>query len=314
MSNEPNSSVARQTDWAVMEFDSSCPHDVLVFEPGRRISAAWLIVPCLVCDFLMMPVFALLRGGLGPSDLQAALFFGIVGCVFAQGNLLAAWLAWSEGPFLSRLATHWKIAVGLYFIWLIGVFVCGDHQSREMAVTVALGVPLVSIAAQWPLWFVRQWFGWHLVSEAAGTAEPVESPLRIRHLMLATILVAASLALARLSPTPTKRNELWTMWTVFFIFASTISSISLLPAGPLLLRGEPFSRRLVWGSLYAASLIALPWVVGFVVWWYGAAPPPPRPMCVGLSSLMFMFAATLMLAAAITRNRCYRLAWGRRGG
>jgi len=68
----------------------------------------------------MMPVFSSLRNGAGPSELQAAFFFGIVGCVLAQGNLLAAWLAWSEGSFLHRLATHWKIVVGLYSIWAVG--------------------------------------------------------------------------------------------------------------------------------------------------------------------------------------------------
>ncbi len=278
-----------------------------------RISAAWLIVPCVACDFLMVPVFSSLRSGPGPTELQAAFLFGILGCVFAQGNLLAAWLAWSEGPFLRRLATHWKIAVILYFIWLMGLMLRGDHQAHEIAITVALGVPLVSIAAQFPLWIARQWFGWRLVNENASAAQLSDSPLAIRDLMLATILVAASLALARLAPGPQKRSELWTMWTVFFMWATIISSISLLPAGAILLRGKPFSRRLAWGGLYGGSLIALPWIVVFVVWWYGTAPPPPRALCVGLSSLMFAFASTLILTAGIARDRGYRLAWGRRG-
>ncbi len=102
------------------------------------------------------------------------------------------------------------------------------------------------------------------------------------------------------------------MWTVFFIAASLISSVSLLPAGTILMRGQRFSRRLAWAGLYAGSLIALPWVVVFIVWWYGLAMPPERALCVGLSSLMFTFAATLVLTAAITRDRGYRLTWGHR--
>ncbi len=278
--------------------------------PG--ISAVWLIVPCVACDFLMVPTFSLLRGGGPPSDLIAALAFGVVGCVFAQGNLLAAWLAWSEGPFLRRLATHWKIAVVLYVIWLAGLTLLGDHQGREIAPTVLLGLPLVSIAAQFPLCIARLWFGWRLVDVHAGRAQSHEPPLAIRDLMLATILVAASLALARLAPGALKRSELWTMWTVFFFWATVISSLSLLPAGAILLRGEPFSRRLAWGALYAAAFIALPWMVIFVVWWYGLAMPPPRALFVGLSSLMLTFAATLMLTAKIARDRSYRLFWGRR--
>src|ERR1043165_4462848 len=155
-----------------------------------RISDVWLVVPCLACDFLMAPVFSIFQIR---AESLAALAFGIVGCVFAQGNLLAAWLAWSEGSFLRRLATHWIIAAGLYLVWLAGLAVRGHPQAREFAVTVALGVPLVSIAAQFPLWVARQWFGWRLVNENAVVARPLEPALKIRDLMLATVLVAASL-------------------------------------------------------------------------------------------------------------------------
>src|SRR4029079_3750047 len=101
-------------DSAVAALESCGATDLSALNAPPRISAAWLIVPCLVCDFLMMPAFALLRGGSGPSEMQAAFAFGVAGCVLAQGNLLAAWLAWSEGRFLRRLATHWKIAAGLF--------------------------------------------------------------------------------------------------------------------------------------------------------------------------------------------------------
>jgi hypothetical protein len=299
-------------DSAVAALESCGATDLSALNAPPRLSAAWLIVPCLVCDFLMMPAFALLRGGSGPSEMQAAFAFGVAGCVLAQGNLLAAWLAWSEGRFLRRLATHWKIAAGLYLVWLVGLALFGDHQAREFAATVALGMPLVSMAAQFPLWIARQWFGWRLVNEHAGPAPSREQPLAIRDLMLATILVAGALALARMSPAPPKRSELWTMWTVFFIWATIISSIALLPAGAILLRGRPFSRRLAWGGLYAGSLIALPWVIVLVVWWYGLAMPPPRALNVGLSSLMLAFASTLILTAAIARDRGYRLTWGHR--
>jgi hypothetical protein len=267
----------------------------------------------------MMPAFSSLVAR--PNESGAACTFGIIGCVFAQGNLLAAWLAWGKGPFLRRLGIHWIIAGGLYLIWLGGLFLTslvghtisrGPTNASEAAMTTALGVGLVSIAAQLPLWIVRQWFGWRLIKEDADQTQPIEPPLAIRDLMLATIIVATSLALARLAPGPQKQRELWTMWTVFFTAASVISTISLLPAGAILLRGETFRRRLPWGGVYAAALIALPWIIVLDVWWYGTAPVPPRPLLVGLSSLMFTFAATLMLTARILRDRGYYLVWGRR--
>jgi hypothetical protein len=143
---------------------SSRAPDLSVLKPAPRIAAAWLIVPCLACDCLMMPALTSLSGP--PYEVGWAIRFGIVGCVLAQGNLLAEWLAWGDGPFLRRLLAHWKIAAGLYLIWLVGFGLALARHGRvppEIAKTVALGVPLVSIAAQLPLWIARQWFGWRLV-------------------------------------------------------------------------------------------------------------------------------------------------------
>ena len=276
-------------------------------------SAAWLIVTCLACDFLMVPVFISVDGPQAPIRVIPAL--GIIGCVLAQGNLLAAWLAWSEGPFLRRLARHWMIAAGLYLIWLLGfgLALAGGRMPPILAATVALGVPLVSIAAQFPLWVARQWFGWRLVRGAAAAAVP-EPPLAIRDLMVATLVVAASLALARVAPSPDK-GEVWPIWAFGFVVASVISSLALVPAGALLMRMQPFRRALVWSGLYAAAWIALPWIVATVVWAYGLTILPPWPLFVGLSNLMLSFAATLIFTATIARNRGYRLtARGRQTG
>ena len=59
----------------------------------------------------------------------------------------------------------------------------------QIAATVALGVPLVSLAAQFPLWVTRQLFGWRLVREEHPTQLspfPTTQRLTIRDLMLAT--------------------------------------------------------------------------------------------------------------------------------
>ena len=301
-----------------------------------RIALAWLIVPCLACDALMMPVLSSLGGP--PRALSVAIAFGIVGCVLAQGNLLAAWLAWSEGPFLRRLRTHWKIAAGLYLVWLVGLAVAiRNSEAPTFAATVALGVPLVSLAAQLPLWVARQWLGWRLEREHPDPAHPSEPPLAIRDLMLATLVVAVSLALARLAPADGK--EVWSVWAIAFAVTNVVSSLSLLPTGALLLRGPPtvivgwavptkselvgtahptptprllrprlLGRGLVWSGLYAGAWIALVWVVVAVQWWYAPALLAPRVIYVGLSSLMATFAATLMLTAVIARDRGYRLA------
>jgi hypothetical protein len=298
-------------DPALAPQGSSRVPDLSVLESAPRIAAVWLIVPCLACDFLMMPVLTSLSGP--PYEVGMAIGLGIVGCVIAQGNLLAAWLAWSDGPFLRRLLTHWKIAAGLYLIWLVGFGLALDNVRGPpllFAKVVALGVPLVSLAAQFPLWIARQWFGWRLVREQPDAAQSCEPPLAIRDLMLATVIVAVALALARLAPSP-DAGAIWPLWGVAVTAASVISTISLLPAGALLLRMRLLSRGLAWSGLYAGALIALPWVVAAIQWWYDPALLAPRPFYVGLSSLMFTFAATLVLTAVIAKGRGYRLTSGR---
>jgi hypothetical protein len=287
--------------------------------PKPRIHLAWLILPCLAADGLMMPVLTSVSGP--PHEVLVALAFGIVCCVLAQGCLLAAWVAWGDGPFLRRLPAHWIVAACLYAIWLVGfgtAVVLSGRIPPQIAATVALGVPLVSLATQFPLWVTRQLFGWRLVKEEHPTKRsplpktplspsPTTQRLTIRDLMLATLVVAVTLALARLAPSP-DAGEMWPVWGVLSTVACVVSTVSLLPAGVLLLRKWPLSRSLAWSSLYALSLVSLVWVA--VVFQYQFAPGTlaARAIYVGLSSLMFTFAATLTLAAAIARDRGYRLA------
>jgi hypothetical protein len=217
-----------------------------------------------------------------------------------------------------------------------------DLAAPHVAATVALGVPLVSVAAQFPLWLARQFWGWRLVcgadipvchpSEADKNVCPThpDRKLAIRDLMLATLVVAVSLALARLAPLDGQDKDAGPVWLVACAVASVISSITLLPAGAWLLVGQTFlsatplsakpvgqtflsatpPRGLLWSILYASAWIALVWIIVAVQWWF-ALPRAPRAIYVGISSLMFTFASTLILTALIARSRGYRLT-GRR--
>ena len=148
---------------------------------------------------------------------------------------------------------------------------------------VALGVPLVSIAAQFPLWLARQWLGWRLVREETAAAPLREPPLAIRDLMVATLVVAVSLALARVAPSP-DAGQMWPVWAFAFVVASVVSTIAMLPAGKLLLRSDGS----VVGGLelpLRGGWIALVWIVVAVLRWFGVGLPPWQ-LFVGLSSLM----------------------------
>ena len=309
---------------------SAAAPDLAPRRPASHLLLTGLIVPCLACDFLMMPAFGLIERG--SPELGVPIVTGSVGCVLAQGCLLAAFLAWSSGPFLPRLATHWIIAAGLYLVWLAGVLLAPpDPAAPQMAVSVALGVPLVSLGAQFPLWLARQFWGWRLVRddregdphpafgqplpEGEGQDDPLEAhfvadrKLSIRDLLLATLIVAIALALARLAPLDGKDKDGGPVWLVACVVASVISSITLLPAGKLLLRARVLRRGLLWSILYAAAWISLVWIIATVQWWF-ALPRAPRPIYVGISSFMFTFASTLILTSLLARSHGYGLTGG----
>jgi hypothetical protein len=275
------------------------PHVVLV---------GLLIVMCLSCDFLMVPILAV-QGPGRPRIPGFPLFLAILGCVLAQGCLLAAWLAWSDQPFWQRLARHWFVAAILYFVWAAGLALSRTSELAKTGSFVGLSVPLVSIAAQMPLWIARQTFGWRLI-RGEEKSNAAREPLSIRDLMTATVLVALALALARLARSPDDK-ELGFVWIVMFVVASAISTIALLPTAALLLRMQSFQRGMLFAGLYAASWVGLLWLVVVVAWHRGLFPPPPLAFLVGVSCLILSFAATVILAAAAARGRGYRLVWGR---
>jgi hypothetical protein len=167
----------------------------------------------------------------------------------------------------------------------------------------------VSIAAQMPLWIARQMFGWRLIrgdaNEDAGPA-----PLSIRDLLTATLVVALTLALDRLAPSPDGK-ERGLIPLITFVMASAISTIALLPAAALLLRIQPFRRALLFAGLYAAFWVGLLGLVVLVARHGGLFRLPPPPVLAGVACLILSFAATVMLAAAAARARGYRLVRGR---
>ena len=120
---------------------------------------------CLACDFLMTPVLATAPAWWPIPALPILL--AIVGCVLAQGCLLAAWMAWSDRPFWQRFRWHWIVAAIFYLVWVAGLAVSFPSQFAVASSAVGLSVPLESIAAQMPLWIARQTFGWRLIRSTA---------------------------------------------------------------------------------------------------------------------------------------------------
>ncbi len=352
--------------FVVMETTQSAPSARSDRFPSALL--ALLVAISLASDFFMMPAWARIAA---LPMVYFPLTAGHVGCTLAQGCLLSAWLAFGDQPFGQRLLRHWIVAAILYLVWVAGLWVAVQSlgqpdQFRPVSMLVGLSVPLISIAAQLPLWIARQIFGWRLIHLAdpnstslrssegreeacndaicsdqgsefhgsggttlrssAGRAEaykdavcsdqrlanaaPLPAPLSIRDLMAATVVVAVSLALARLAPSPDGK-PIGMLWAILFAAAATVSTLTLLPVSPLLMCTPRFARGVLFASLYAAFWIALPWLIVLVAWSRGLFTPPPLPVLLGLTCLILSFTATAILAAATTRSRGYRLISGR---
>jgi hypothetical protein len=267
-----------------------------------------------LCDFLLPPAFLSLNGP--PKTAHVVRFagmLGMLGCTLAQGNLLAVWLVWSSKPFARRLASHWAAAGGLYLCWLAGLALSARSQVfRDASLSVAVLVPAVSLGAQLPHWIMRHYFGWRLVHEDVGVASERDAPLTIRDLLMATVVVAATFAIARQSRWIQPGNDgRWMLVAMVMTIAGFISTIALLPAGALLFKAKNFQRGLAWSGAYISAFIALEWAIVGILWWYAPQFLLPYQLYVGLSSLMLCFAGTLIVVAWAARADGYRLVSGR---
>jgi hypothetical protein len=281
----------------------------VVFETARTAPAATsdrspsvllalLVAISLASNFFMVLAFVMIPA---LPMIFFPLMHATVGCILAQGCLLAAWLAWGGVAQLTPVLSG------------AGQALAQINQLRQLSMMVGLSVPLMSIAAQLPLWIARQMFGWRVVCVEARPGEENDvtrhAPLSIRDLMTATVVVAVALALARLAPSPDGK-PIGMLWVIMFTAATTVSTMTLLPVSPLLMRTPRFGHGVLFACLYATFWIGLPWLIVLVAWARGLFPPPPLAVLIGISCFILSFAATVILAAAAARSRGYRLISG----
>jgi hypothetical protein len=199
------------------------------------LGPTWLPLLCvalafLLANFLVVPLMDWI-------DDDFFLIFWCAGVMLAEGFVLAAWLVWSDRPFFQRLCLHWIAAALLNFTWLLGAIVTEgvrDGDIRDALEVIPFSLPLFSLAIQLPLWIARYYFGWRLVD---GCADPVAArPMGTRDLMLGTVIVAVSLALARLAEGMDDSSEGWLVWAILAPSVAGISLVSVLPVAVWLLR------------------------------------------------------------------------------
>jgi hypothetical protein len=226
-----------------------------------------------------------------------------LGVMLAEGFILAAWLVWGAGSFFKRLLIHWAAVAWLALAWLLGAILDDGFSGevRDGLENVPFVLPLLSVAIQLPLWIARYYFGWRLI-DRCGDPSP-EKPLGIRDLLVATSIVAVSLALIRL-PEDWAGEDAWMAWGIIVPALAGISLVSVLPVAVWMLHVRNLAIGLV--CIPVQTTIAI--VVTLIVVAMMERIVLGQALVTG--ALVVGFAATLSVAALAARAAGYRLQIG----
>ena len=292
--------------------DVAVPAGITPADWDLKSAALVLVVGVAVFNVVSFP---LLRGTAGPGGGSIMLVGLVLGVFPAQVGALTLWLVFGSGPFLLRLAVHWGVAFGLFAAWALGCAAAlADSAARDMPMmltAVACGLPVVSLAAQLPLWPLRTYLGWRVELPAEASESRVGSgePLTIRDILLGTVVTATAVAALRVYPhlwpgQADYRDSYWIAWAIGAVVL--ISVVALVPAlTMLLLIRDTAGGTMAWlGYVAAAGFITLV-AIGLMA---GMGPPPEAVG--GLVCVFTSFALTLGLPLWLVRAHGWRLVVG----
>jgi hypothetical protein len=214
----------------------------------------------LLCDLTIAPCMR----QWGP-DMWGALFvYAAAGPLFAQFGVLPAWLALGDRPYWFRLARHWLAAIAAMAAAALGNILANWSSGRVLRIedgpammSLLLVLPALSLAVESPLWILRWVFGWRITRQIDC---PPQRKLAIRDIMLATALVAAALALARLSPQfqpGGPDRAFWGMMAVAAAVAVGSSTVLLPPFVWFALGVRSLPMAVLGAAIHAGTLAAI---------------------------------------------------------
>ena len=147
----------------------------------------------------------------------------LAGGVMAEFAVFSVWAVF--GP--QALPIRW-FAVLLATAMLYGSILIGIEVPRgamEAAGRAMFAIPLVSLAAQLPMWILKLLVGVRLVGNLAEQNESVGRPLRIHDLMYGTAFIAVSLGLVRFAG---GNESPMAVWTSLGISCGVVACIGVL--------------------------------------------------------------------------------------
>lgn len=211
---------------------------------------AVIIASVIVCHLAML--------GLGFSGSTNDAYWGLIlGAIFSQIALLAAWTAW--GP--SRL--HWRLSTGLFgMLLLCASFLYSKSRRdglREDEFMVALLFLAQWFAMQMPLWFTRIGFRWRLAwpNEIGADTSRRELQFGIRQLFGWTAMVAILMAICRVVLPGLEVERMYGIDARTIIaFAILLCANSLL-AVPVVWAAFARTRLILWWAMAGACAVVL---------------------------------------------------------
>jgi hypothetical protein len=224
---------------------------------------------------------------------------------------MTLWLVFGPGLLLRRLVVHWSIVFGLFVPCAIGLAIFTGESPPDIVQVwsvVLLALPVVSLAAQLPLWPLRTHLGWRVEVVKEQKSAKALQPLSIRDLLLATVVVAVSLTGVRVlqsvvgASRAQSESSFWIAWITAVVVIAGVSTVSLPPALWFMLRIK--DTRTAVRALYGYAVLAatLTLTLASLI----ASRFVPAGMF-ALATAVLSFAATLSLPLFIVRGRGYRL-------
>jgi hypothetical protein len=119
-----------------------------------------------------------------------------LGVLIAQVNLIAVWAVLAPGNIVVRMPWSFLLAMAMWYAVVLGVRIPGLALGLSDSLAIGMGVLFSAIIAQVPLWIAKKVFGWRLIRGAgdAGPSPPGPWQFNLRHLLLATFLLAVALS------------------------------------------------------------------------------------------------------------------------
>jgi hypothetical protein len=217
--------------------------------------------------------------------------------------LLPAWLVWGSRPLPQRLAFAVIFTVYFHLLWWASLVLAGIRDV-QLAVTILLLVPAISLSIAAPLALVRDVFRWRIATPNC----PPPPPLGIRHLLIVTALVAGALGLIRLAHriAAQSSDEFWLDVSIVCGVSILVSLVMLIPLVWLTLG----LRNSLVGALFV-GILAIGGATALLAVGSILEIPPTTHFFVGI--YLFSLSVTYTTSAGfwLARRAGYRLEIGR---